>query len=105
MYSVGRLDRKNIPPPLSLANYQSLSLQQLQQSVPKSAPPQHTNTDHLLQVRITALFLPLPHKTQSLMRTIPHQPASDPHSFPGPQKFLLPHSPIFRQRLVVILIF
>jgi hypothetical protein len=51
-----RLERKNIPPPLSLAsfNYPSLSLQQhhipLNNSAPKSAPPQSTNTDLMQQV-------------------------------------------------------
>ncbi|KAL5269747.1 hypothetical protein ACHWQZ_G003274 [Mnemiopsis leidyi] len=53
-----RLDRKNIPPPLSLAsfNYPSLSLQQhhipLNNSVPKSAPPQSNNTDLMQQLQL-----------------------------------------------------
>lgn len=58
MYGNARLERKNIPPPLSLSgfNYPSMTLQQqhinLANTVPKSAPPQSSNNDFMQTVSL-----------------------------------------------------
>jgi len=61
MYPGTRLDRKNIPPPLSLASFNYPGLQQHinipspHNTVPKSAPPQPTNND-LMQFQLQLML-------------------------------------------------
>lgn len=84
MYGNARLERKNIPPPLSLSgfNYPSMTLQQqhinLANTVPKSAPPQSSNNDFMQTLQLQFML-------QSESKSPPQQLQSQ-YSSPAPSQ-------------------